>query len=292
MLRSALKFLILFPLIISGCSSDIAIIDKKETRVVVDSFIQPDPIEKLDILVALDTSGSMNDNYEDVGNGMDLLRSDIESLTLDYRFGFITADSTYYNYLGPYDSGSSSIDLLLAPTLLGAQQGEEPFASTYSFFNSEDIIFFRRSDADFLLFLISDEDEQSGIPPALFKEWMDEEFKEVSHDVVAIAQPENGSCGTIVDVGRRYIELSALYEKDVIDICSEDWSIWLSESSFLTRLLDSIELSEVPVSGSIVVYLNNQITYEWSYSNFENIVHLDFTLDYGDLIEVGYEVEI
>ena len=32
------------------------------TEVVVDSFIQPSPPTKLDVLIVLDTSGSMNDN--------------------------------------------------------------------------------------------------------------------------------------------------------------------------------------------------------------------------------------
>jgi hypothetical protein len=274
-----------------GCDSDISLVDQSETRVVVDSFIQPNPIEKLDILVALDTSGSMSDNYEDVGNGMDLLRMDVEAITLDYRFGFITADSTYYNYLGPYDSHSSSIDLLMAPSLLGNQHGEEAFASTYTFFNSEEIGFFRRDDADFLLFLVSDEDEQSAITPEMFRDWMHQEFKDVKHDVISITQSEDNTCGYSYEIGYKYISLANLYGKDFIDICSEDWSIWLSQSSFLTALVDNIKLSEKPILDSIVVYLNSEIILGWSYNVDENTVYLNSILNHGDLVEVGYEVE-
>ena len=82
-----------------SCSSDFSVQEQRETRVVVDSYIQPDQLEELDVLVVLDTSGSMMDNFPDVADGMDILRSDIESLTLDYRFGYITMDSNRLSYL-------------------------------------------------------------------------------------------------------------------------------------------------------------------------------------------------
>ena len=72
-----------------GCSADYQMVQDRETRVVVDSYVQAKRLDKLDVLVALDTSGSMHDNYDDVADGMEILRSDIESLTLDYRFGYI-----------------------------------------------------------------------------------------------------------------------------------------------------------------------------------------------------------
>ena len=291
MLRLFFK-LIMFITLMPGCSSDIALVEKADTKVVVDSFIQSEPIDKLDILVTLDTSGSMSDNYDDVGNGMDLLRADIENLVLDYRFGFITADSSSYNYVGPYDSDSSSIDLLMAPSLLGPAHREEAFASTYTFFNSEDITFFRRDEADFLLFLISDEDEQSQITADLFYDWLQDEFYEVRHDVVTVTQVEGGECTAVYGYGYKYIELSNLYGKDSIDICVNDWSDWLSESSFLTNMLDYVQLSETPIVDTIVVYHDRQIIYDWKYSEGDNIVFLDFVPDYGSLIEVGYEVEI
>ncbi len=70
----------------TGCGPDYQITDRQEVRVVIDSYVQPQRLGALDVLVALDTSGSMNDNYGDVANGMDILRIDIESLTLDYQF--------------------------------------------------------------------------------------------------------------------------------------------------------------------------------------------------------------
>jgi len=275
-----------------GCKSDIALHDKSEDHVVIDSFVQPNQLEALDVLIALDTSGSMSDNYDDVADGMELLRGDIESLTLDYQFGYITMDPSSLSYLGPYDSSSTAIDMLMAPSLLPMTRLEEGFTSTYSFFSSEDGWAFKRPEADFLLFLISDEDEQSPITASLFQEWLQDEFKYVNHDVVCVVIPDDGGGGSWpYDIGYKYIELANLYGKDIVDIQQEDWSAWLSSSSYLTRTKDYVELSQVPIRDSIVVYLDNVVTYEWAYNEEENVVYLSFTPNYGSLVEVGYEVE-
>ena len=289
----ALKFLYIFfvAIIISACQSDIGLTEKKPTRVVVDSFIQASKIESLDVLVVVDTSGSMIDNYEDVGLGMETLRVDIENLTLDYQFGFITADPNRLSYVGPYDNMSTSIDILLAPSLLGSTGLEQGFAATYEFYNSEEGLSFIRPNADFLLFLISDEDEQSSISALLFKEWLDIEFSGVNHDVVCVANPDDEEGGWANEIGYKFIELSNLYGKDLIDIKDEDWSIWLSESSFITQQIDYIQLSEQdPIASSIVVYIDNEEIADWSYIEEKRIIQLDFIPEHGSLVEVGYQV--
>jgi hypothetical protein len=288
-------FALAYLMVSTGCTADYQISDVSETRVVVDSFIQSQQIEELDVLVALDTSGSMSDNFEDVGNGMDMLRIDIETLTLDYQFGYITMDPTQLGYTGPYNSSSSAIDLLMAPSLLPNTHYEEGFAAAYTFLNSEEGLDFLRPEADFLLFLISDEDEQSSITAALFREWLMDTFQDVKHDAVCVVNPDDGSepAGWQNEIGYKYIELSDLYGKDVIDIQEEDWSVWLSESSYLTQQKDYIVLSDSrPLVETIIVYVNQEVIYEWEYISESNTVQLGFIPDYGALIEVGYQVEV
>ncbi len=276
-----------------GCTADYQVTDTKKVRVVVDSFVQAKQLEELDVLVALDTSGSMRDNYEDVAGGMDMLRTDIESLTLDYKFGYITMDPTSLSYVGPYDSSSTAIDMLMAPSLLDSTFYEEGFSATYSFLGTEEGLDFRRPEADFLLFLISDEDEQSGISAELFRDWLHDEFKDVNHDVVVVANPDDENGGWANEVGYKYIELSSLYGKDIIDIKEEDWSVWLSDSSYLTQLKDFIALSEAdPILESIVVYVDQEPIYNWSYVEESNGIHLGSVPDYGAVIEVGYNVYV
>ena len=285
------KILFLF-LSMLGCQSDFMAIEQERERItIVDSYIQPDQLEELDVLVVLDTSGSMSDNYDDVADGMNLLRTDIESLTLDYKFGYITMDPTRLSYLGPYDSSSTAIDMLMAPSLLPSTSLEEGFGATYSFLGSEEGLVFRRPEADFLLFLISDEDEQSSITANLFYEWLHAEFDGVEHDVVAVTQLEGSECGYAYDIGEKYEELAALYNKDPIDICTEDWSVWLSDSSYLTQVKDYVELSRHnPIEDSIAVYVDQNITNEWRYIEQSNTVQLSFVPSHGSLIEVGYNV--
>ena len=286
-----MKRLLLTLLLLVGCKSDISIHEKRDMRVVVDSFVQPDRLEELDVLVALDTSGSMMDNYENVAEGMEILRADIENLTLDYQFGYITMDPNELSYLGPYDSSATTIDMLMAPSLLPTTRLEEGFSSTYTFLQSDEGAAFRRPEADFLLFLISDEDEQSGISSDLFYDWMHDEFKEVNHDVVCVANPDDENAGWSSEAGYKYIELSHLYTKELIDIKAEDWSVWLSDSSYLTSLKSSLELSELdPILDSIIVYVNQQEVSDWYYISEKNTVQLMFTPEYGSIIEVGYNV--
>lgn len=286
--------LVLATLLATGCSPDYLVTDTKEVKVVVDSYVQAKQLEELDVLVVLDTSGSMSDNYDEVADGMDILRADIESLTLDYKFGYITMDPTEIAYVGPYDASSSSIDMLMAPNLLPNTFLEEGFASTYTFFDTEEGLEFRRPTADFLLFLISDENEQSAISADLFYDWLHEEFKDVNHDVVCVVHPDDGTGSTWgIDIGYKYIELSDLYQKDVIDLHSEDWSVWLSDSSYLTKLKDYIVLTEAdPILESMIVYVNQEAVYNWSYQEETNTVKLGFTPDYGAVVEVGYNVYV
>lgn len=281
----------LFLSFVCGCTPDYQVTNSRETRVVVDFLVQPDQIGALDVLVVLDTSGSMTDNYADVADGMDILRTDIETLTLDYRFGYITMDPGNISYIGPYDSSSTAIDMLMAPSLLPTTMLEEGFGATYTFFGTEEGLAFRRPEADFLLFLISDENEQSSISASLFYDWLQDEFSNVRHDVVAITQLEGSDCGYTYDIGYKYEELANLYNKDPIDICEEDWSVWLSDSSYLTRYQDFINLSEPElIAETIVVYIDGIPSYEWYYVEDTRTVYLDTVPAPGTTTTVAYEV--
>ncbi len=294
-LYSKVALFLLCPLSLISCQSDFSVTDKKETRVVIDSFIQSNKVEELDVLVVLDTSCSMSDNFVNVSSGMELLRIDIESLTLDYKFGYITADSNNLGFVGPYDSSSTPIDMMMAPGLLPQTINEEGFAATYAFLSSEAGLEFSRQNSDFLLFLISDEDEQSSITAQIFQDWLHALFVDVNHDVVSITTlyDSDSDCGFVWDYGWKYEEIAALYNKSALDICDEDWSLWLSESSFITQRQDDIELTESdPIVKSIVVYVDGITTWDWEYVEELNTIQIGFIPDYGSLVEVGYKVFI
>jgi len=296
MITKKLKLLLLSVLVgVLSCGPDYGmqyeIIEEiQPTEVAIDSLIQPSPPEKLDVLVVLDTSCSMNDNYQQVSTGVELLRQDIEAITTDYRIGFINSGLTMPYFAGPYDYTSDPIDFLLAPYTLGEDWREEGFESMYGFVaNTPEGTLFFRDDADKLIIFISDEDEQGSIPTDIFHDWLVQKFELVQHDVVAIVQPENGECEAIwvQSVGYKYIDLVAYYGKVAIDICS-DWATWLSNSTFLVGEINYINLTKIPLIDSIVVYKNSREIEEWYYLPETNTVYLDFTPDPGELIEVGY----
>ena len=158
--------------------------DPPPTEVVVDSLIQPIAPESIDVLIVLDTSGSMNDNYEQVSRGVEILRGDIEDITTDYKIGFINTSLMDPYFAGPYDVWSTSIDFLLAPYALGMDGTEAGFSAMYNFVHHTDEgEGFFREDTDKLIIFVSDEDEQSALTAEIFYEWLNEEFSEVQHDV-------------------------------------------------------------------------------------------------------------
>ena len=292
-----IKLLLLTALIVLGCQPDYGmqyevIEEIQPTEVVVDSFVQPSPPTKLDVLIVLDTSGSMNDNFQQVSTGVELLRGDIEALTLDYKIGFINSGLVSPYFAGPYDYNSDSIDFLLAPYILGADWYERAFQTMHGFVSStpEGIAFFR-DDADKLIIFVSDEDEQGAIPTNTFHDWLVDKFKGVQHDVVAIVQVEDGECASTwqYDVGQKFIDLVAYYGKVGIDICS-DWEAWLADSTFLVGEINYINLTQTPLPDSLVVYRNGLETELWYYLPSTNTRYLDFVPDPGELIEVGYVV--
>jgi len=295
-----IKFLLLGCLL--GCAADYSVIAKNVEEIVpieiqVDSYTQPSKPEQVDVLVLLDTSCSMSDNYAQVSAGVELLRNDLNSVTNDYNIAFINTSLVDPYFAGTYDNNTSIIDFIMAPRSLGLDRVEAGFSALYDFTRAtpESVMFFRDS-ADKLFIFISDEDEQSGIPVDVFEDWLKIEFNEVQRDVVSIVTvPDDISDCDSQDysftVGHRYIELVQYYGKSAIDICS-NWELWLSNSTFLIGPTRYIQLSKEPLEESIKVYINKIETEDWNYLSDANMVYLNTEPRAGDLVEVGYVIYV
>lgn len=279
-----------------GCQSDTAL--RESTEVWADCVREPDQISELDVLVVLDTSCSMSDDFERVGNGMVTLQGDIDGLVGDSKFGFITTDPDTPDFHGPYDS-SQLLDIVMAPGLLAEQMNDEAgFASMYSWYSGGQS--FIRPDASLLVFFISDEEEQSGLPPAL---WHDNFFSQIKvdeqgnplpdqMDVVAIttiptdpAACQNDSYAT--GFGCNYIDLVRdHYGKEPVDLMLPSWEGWLSGQSFLTARVDQVTLDHHPITNSLRVFMNDEnqplSVDDWMYDASGNLVKLNFTPEFGD----------
>lgn len=282
-----------------GCSADYSIVtghveevqEIHPSDVHVDSFIQPSKPEQIDVLVLLDTSCSMNDNYTQVSTGVELLRNDLNAVTNDYNIAFINTSLRDPYFVGTFDNTSPIIDFIIAPWTLGGDTIEAGFSALYDFTNSmpESVTFFRET-ADKLFIFVSDEEEQSGIPTNVFADWLKSEFSGVQRDVVSIVTVPDSECEFTdysSNVGYKYIELAQHYGKDGIDICS-DWELWLSNSTFLVGPVDFIKLTYTPVEDSIKVYIDRFETEQWEYDEETNTVNLFRKPAEGSLVEAAY----
>ena len=266
-----------------------------QTEVIVEYFVQPSKPESLDVLFILDTSCSMYDDYKKVSVGMELLRGDIETLTHDYQMGIINTSLNEPYFSGAFDSSSSSIEFLLAPSLLGNDSREEGFTSHYKFATdtSEGPSFLRESVPKLYIY-ISDEEEQSSFPVSTFKEWLDEYHGEIEYDVITISiiLDSDPSCMFSKNyIGYRYEELSLYFNKKSIDFCG-DWQLALADSSFLLSEITHMQLSTFPIEDSIVVYQDGVKEEYWYYLSRTNTVYFEFDIDEGSIIKIGYDATI
>ena len=280
-----------------GCSADYSVRTEQVEEIVaaeihIDSFVQAAKPEQIDVLVLLDTSCSMGDNYSQVSTGIELLRNDLNTVTNDYNIAFINTSLQDPYFAGIFDNATPIIDFIMAPWSLGGDHTEAGFSALYDFTTStpEAVTFFRET-ADKLFIFVSDEEEQSAIPTNVFESWLKDEFKGVQRDVVSIVTVPDSECeyASSYNIGQKYINLARHYGKDPIDICS-DWELWLSNSTFLVGPIDYIKLTYTPMEESIKVYIDRFEPEQWEYDEKTNTVNLYYTPTPGSLIEAIYVI--
>jgi len=281
-----------------GCAADYGVTTQEiqveeilPTDIYIDSFIQPSKPEQIDVLVLLDTSCSMNDNYNQVSTGAELLRNDLNTVTNDYNIAFINTSLRDPYFVGIFDNSTPIIDFIIAPWTLGGDSIEAGFSALYDFTNTmpESVTFFRET-ADKLFIFVSDEEEQSGIPTNVFADWLRSEFAGVQRDVVSIVTVPDSECEYTdysANIGTKYIDLARHYNKDAIDICS-NWELWLSNSTFLVGPVDYIKLTYTPIPDSIKVYVDRFETDRWEYDEPTNTINLLYMPPEGALVEAAY----
>jgi hypothetical protein len=296
--------LFLLSLLMMTCVTDYSVItnpdvivvdtsEDRETQVVVEHFVQPDKPENLDVLFVIDTSCSMSDNFESVSIGLDLLRDDIETLTYDYQIAMINSSLREPYFVGTFNSTTPSIDIFMAPYVLGRDGTEELFTSFYQFTTTPEGQEFLRPNVDKLYIYISDEKEQSAVPVAMFKDWLDEYHEQVQHDVVVISisdtSPEECKRFYYLAEGEenRFLVFANYYNKMITDICG-DFQFALADSSFLLNPITYKNLSKQPIDDSIVVYKDGQLQQNWYYLSTTNTVYFEFEIEPSSIVKIGY----
>ncbi len=264
----------------------------------VDSFVQPVATEGYDILWVIDRSGSMNSHDANLLLGIETMMS---ALPIDtgWRLGIISTDSdeAIGNQTFPLvpgddiDDATDSLNALSSSSYYGPA-GEEGFEAVYSYvtLNPYSSTWMRPSAALLVVF-VSDEEEQS-------LNWDVPEFasylrttRSLTFVTSIVGLEGGGGCGD--QEGLRYLDLAREFGGIEIDICSSDWSQGVEEASKEFEPIDSIELSQTPEDGSIVVFIDGvpQPETDWDYDSVANVVSFLVIPYDGALVEVAYFID-
>ena len=305
-------------ILIGGCSSDYSIIGGGEKAVVevevevpvyvevevpsdpgviwVDSFVQPQSVDGVDILWVIDTSGSMTKYRDSLIAGFEAMLTALPPS--GWRLALISNDplsaSTESQF--PLVPGDDIDDAVAMFTAMGVGSKEEGFDSTYEYIvNNPYSATWMRPDAALLVVFVSDEEDQSDTYfPILddFISWYSAQRNGSSFlsSIVNLSQAES-ICDpppSVVDVGDRYMEATNHFNGVIVDICAEDWTPGVADASHQVEPREFIELSHIPIEDSIRVFVNGALFYDWSYLSSTNTVYFSTIPEGNSLVEVGY----
>jgi hypothetical protein len=226
-----------------------------------DEWTQDVPSARLDVLAVIDTSCSMSDDRGRLAVGMANVVSDLHSAQVDWSLTYAAA-TPGPNIIGPVQLGPDAqvadlVTVSMSVLDLQAPGWEAGFAGARV---AEP---YTRQDADLLVLLVSDEDDQSYLldnspdDPEQWAEWLIAS-SHPSVDVVAIIA--NGyPCGAR---GDRYMLAVEHGGWSTVDLCSE-WPSVLSQASWLTSQRRKWWLSRVP-RGPVTVTVDGDAGWLWT----------------------------
>ena len=89
-------------------------------------------------------------------------------------------------------------------------------------------------------------------------------------------------------IGERYMEATAMLGGVVVDICDTDWSPGVTDATHSIEPVESVELTHKAEAGSIRVFINGALNYDWYYVETDNTVYFTTIPTAGQLVEIGY----
>jgi len=260
----------------------------------VDSFIQPQSVDGVDIIWVIDTSGSMNRFDEELLAGIEAMLLALPES--GWRLAMLSNDPGEASIEAqfPLVPGDDIVDAESMYNSMGRGHREEGFDASYEYLmNNAYAQTWLRHDAALLVVFVSDEEEQS-----------DAHFPTVDSYISWYSTQRNGSAflSSIVNVppaesicnqtdtntGDRYIEATNHFMGQVVDICSEDWSAGVVDAASRLEPHEYIQLTYEPVEESIRVFINGALNYDWYYSATDNTIYFTVIPGGNDLVEVGY----
>lgn len=268
-----------------------------EEQVWVDSFVQPESFEKIDVLWVIDRSCSMDIHDSRVTKGVEAMMSAMPS-GVNWRIKMITAGSgVMQTTMFPLTRGDTSLDALNMLNDLPYDGGEEGFSALFDYINDDPYgKTWLRNDAALLTVFVSDEEEQGYFTHTSFVSWYDYIRPATFISFIGNVKNEDSICPNYISshmVGLKYMNAVNLKGGVILDMCEEDWAPGVDEATAKIIPLDFVALTHIPNKGSVRLFVDGILAdpSEWSYDSVSNEVLLAQTPQGGSFVEVAYTVK-
>lgn len=249
----------------------------------------------IDIVFALDKSGSMSDDLGALANAFQDFIQEIDLVTTDWRIGVVSHDNGCFNNgiltpATPYYQDEFQ-DAVRGIQLFGTNYTEALLRLTDNALRETGPLGcnagFSRTDAVLHIVAVSDEPEQSGVDWSVWVAQWQAAKADPSLLVISSVVDMNGSCGSGAD---GYLQASAATGGLVLDICTDQWGSYAAElGQASAAALRTFHLSAIPEDGSITVALDGtQYANGWHYDPAQNAVVVDVDLPEGATIDITY----
>jgi hypothetical protein len=260
----------------------------------IDSFLQPQSVDGVDILWVIDTSGSMNRYDEELLAGIEAMLLALPDS--GWRLAMLTNDPSYASIEAqfPLVPGDDIADAENMYNSMGRGHREEGFDASYEYLvNNEYAQTWLRYDAALLVVFVSDEEEQSDAHfPTVdgFISWYQGlRGGSVFLSSIVNLDPSESLCNTnAYNNGERYIEATNRFAGQIVDVCSEDWSAGVVDAASRLEPYEYLQLTHEPIEESIRVFINGALNYDWYYSSTDNTIYFTVIPGGNDLVEIGY----
>tara|TARA_R110002020_G_scaffold37239_1_gene112442 strand:+ start:33210 stop:34277 length:1068 start_codon:yes stop_codon:yes gene_type:complete len=266
----------------------------------VDSFVQPNTVDGIDILWVIDTSGSMYRYETQLLLGIETMLGALPPTS--WRLAMISNDParSVLESQFPLVPGDDILDAEAMYSAMGRGGHEEGFDATYEYvINNPYAATWMRPDAGLLVVFVSDEEEQSNdhfLAVSDFVSW----YRSLRGGSVFLASivnhdPSVSLCDyspSYMDIGSRYMEATTSFGGNIIDICADDWSPGVADAAASIEPHESWPLTHTAVADSVRVFINGVVQdpgmLTWTYSATDNTVYFTAVPPGSALVEIGY----
>jgi len=268
--------------------------DYPDVDVWVDSFFQPNPVNGVDIVWVIDTSGSMTQHDQRLLAGIEAMMNALPPS--GWRLNMISASppnvlNEQQFPLVPGDTVVQATDMYAHMTVGHREAGLEAIMEYIN--NNIYSYTWMRPDAALLVVFVSDEEDQSNLLVPDFNQWYAFQRPNVFLASIVNLAPAESLCNQRpYDTGDRYMDATNAFNGTIVDICSDDWSPGVVDASVQIQPYEFWDLSHAPVADTVRVFFDRVlIETDWSYDSSLNRVIFSVLPPPGVLVEIGYVLD-